>query len=92
MSGPFSASPMKVKKQAESRLGNAKDSAIFRSNTNINYILCLVISELWISSLTLAVCFLGMYALIVKLTHTLPELAQCLGSSEGKCGREEVSD
>ena len=47
---------------------------------------------LWISSLTLVVYFLGMYTLTMRLMHALPELAQRLGGSEEKFGREEVLD
>ena len=47
---------------------------------------------LWISSLTLVVCFPGMYTPTVRLMHALPKLAQYLGGSEEKFEREEVLD
>ena len=39
---------------------------------------------LWISSLTLTVYFPGMYTLIMRLTHALPELVWCLEGSEAE--------
>ena len=47
---------------------------------------------LWKSSLTLVVYFPEMYTLIMRLTHELPELAQYLGGSKRKYGKEEVLD
>ena len=34
----------------------------------------------------------GMFTLTMRLMHALPEIAQCLGGSEEKFGREEVLD
>ena len=48
--------------------------------------------HLRISSLTLVVYFPGLYTLTMRLTHALPELAQCLGGSKEKFRIEEILD